>query len=90
MASTVMAYYDPTADIEIITDGSPVGLGAILSQHDKPVAFASRALSHAESRYSQTEREALAVVWACEHFDLYVCGAPQFTVVTDHKPSCVG
>ena len=86
MDSTIMAYYDPTADIEIFTDASPVGLGAILSQHDKPVAFASRALSHAESRYSQTEREALAVVWACEHFDLYVRGAPQFSVITDHKP----
>ena len=38
-----------------------------------------------ESRYSQTEREALAVVWACEHFDIYVSCA-SFTVVTDHKP----
>lgn len=86
MESTVMAYFDPEKDIEIITDASPVGLGAILTQDDKPVAFASRALSHAESRYSQTEREALAVVWACEHFDLYVRGAPQFSVITDHKP----
>ena len=37
------------------------------------------------SRYSQTEREALAVVWACEHFDIYVRGS-SFTVVTNHKP----
>ena len=35
---------------------------------------------------SQTEREALGVVWACEHYDMYVRGAPHFTVVTDHKP----
>ena len=31
------------------------------------------------------EREALAVVWACEHFHLYVFGAPG-EVITDHKP----
>ena len=42
-------------------------------------------LSDVETRYSQTEREALAVVWSCEHFDIYVRGS-SFTVVTDHKP----
>ena len=52
---------------------SPVGYGGNLVQDD------------VETRYSQTEREALAVVWACEQFDIYVRGAP-FKVVTDHKP----
>ena len=47
--------------------------------------YGSHALSDVESRYSQTEREALAVVWACEHFDIYVRGS-SFMVVTDHKP----
>ena len=35
-------------------------------------------------RYSQTEREALAVVWGCERFHMYLTGA-QFDLVTDHK-----
>ena len=48
------------------------------------VAYASRSLSNTEQRYSQTEREALAVVWACEHFHLYVYGKP-VEVYTDHK-----
>ena len=48
------------------------------------VAYASRSLSPVEQRYSQTEREALACVWACERFHLYVYGAP-FTLITDHK-----
>ena len=32
----------------------------------------------------QTEREALAVVWGCLHFHLYVYGHP-FEIITDHK-----
>lgn len=68
-ADTVIAYFDPNEKIEIIVDASPVGLGAILKQNGRIVAFASRALTDTETRYSQTEREALAIVWACEHFD---------------------
>ena len=37
-----------------------------------------------ERRYSQTEREALAIVWGCERFHLYLYGA-DFEIVTDHK-----
>jgi hypothetical protein len=49
------------------------------------MVYASWALSDVEGRYSQTEREALAVVWACEHYNVYVNGAP-FQVTTDHLP----
>ena len=88
--SSTMAYFDPEKDTELIVDASPVGLGAILTQKTCEagrmiVAYASRSLSPVEQRYSQTEREALACVWACERFHLYVYGAP-FTMITDHKP----
>jgi hypothetical protein len=43
-----------------------VGLGAIMSQESKTVAFASRSLSDTETRYSQTERDALAIVLASD------------------------
>ena len=66
-------------------DASPVGISAVLSQNGRIVQFASRALSAVEQRYSQTERKALAITWACEHFHIYIFGAP-FTVFTDHKP----
>ena len=54
-ADTVIAYFDPSKEIEIIVDASPVGLGAMLEQDGRIVAFASRALTDTESRYSQTE-----------------------------------
>ncbi|KAK3105801.1 hypothetical protein FSP39_006028 [Pinctada imbricata] len=84
-SKNVMSYYDPEKPVEVRVDASPIGLGAILAQ-DKIVAYASRSLTPVESRYSQVEREALAVVWACEHFDLYLRGLVHFKVITDHKP----
>ena len=49
------------------------------------VSYASRSLTDVERRYSQTEKEALALVWACEHFNMYVTGL-SFELETDHKP----
>ena len=70
-------------------DASPVGLAAILIQHDDKtqnvISYASRALTTGEQLYSQTEREALAVVWCCERFHFYIYGKP-VTVYSDHKP----
>ena len=63
-----MAFYDPKKKPTVVVDSSPVGLGAILLQDNKPVAYASRSLTDAETRYSQIEREALAVVFGCEHW----------------------
>lgn len=48
------------------------------------IEFVSRALSPVEQRYSQTEREALAVNWACEHLHIFLFGA-KFKIYTDHK-----
>ena len=47
--------------------------------------FHTHTLTDTERRYSQTEREALAIVWACEIFHLYVYGT-NVKVITDHKP----
>ena len=87
----VTAYFDPDKPTEINVDASPVGLGAILAQTNSTtgdkhvVAYASRSLTAVEQRCSQTEREALAVVWGCEYYHLYIYGKP-VTVNTDHKP----
>ena len=85
----VTAYFDPTKDTEISVDASPVGLAAILSQVDGKtgthhiVTYASRSLSETEQRYSETEREALAVVWACEHRKNREMGSSTSALPTD-------
>ncbi len=58
----VMTNFDPAKQTEIWVDASPMGLGEILMQDQKIVSYASRSLTPVESRYSQTEREALAVM----------------------------
>ena len=68
----------------MIVDASPIGLGALLVQNDKVICYASRVLLDVETRYSQIEKEMLAVVWAVEHFYIYMYGA-QFTIVADHQ-----
>ncbi|XP_028416022.1 uncharacterized protein K02A2.6-like [Dendronephthya gigantea] len=89
-SNRTMAYFDPSKRTIATFDASPFGLGAVLTQVDadgqeRSVAYASRTLSDVERRYSQTEREALAIVWGCERFHLYLYGS-QFEIVTDHKP----
>ena len=88
-SAPALAYFDKTAPTKVIADASPVGLGAVLLQEqdgiDRPVYSASRSLSPVERRYSQTEREALTLVWACKRFHLHLFGLPEFVLVTDHK-----
>ena len=66
-----------------------MGLRAVLIQMQNgepvPICYVSRALTACEKRYSQTEKEALGIVWACERFNAYIEGA-LFDLVTDHKP----
>lgn len=83
----VLVPFDPAAPIVLTTDASPFGISAILShrinEEDRPVAFASRALTPAEQNYSQLDREALAIVYGVQHFHTYVYGA-KFTLETDN------
>ena len=71
------------------TDASPTGLGAVLIQIEqeveRPIAFASKRLSPAERNYSQTDREALALVVGVKKFKYYLLGR-NFKLKTDHRP----
>ena len=61
-----------------------MGLGAILEQDNKVIAYASRALSKSECNYSTIQKECLAIVFATKQFRHYLLGR-QFTVMTDHE-----
>ena len=71
------------------TDASGKGFGALLEQEGEdnkryPIAYASRQTNQAEAKYAPTELEVAALVYAVEHFEVYLLGN-SFTVYTDHK-----
>ena len=67
-------------------DASDSGISAALLQTGIPVAYSSRALTSAETNYAHTEKELLAIVFACEKFDQYVYGRDKVHVHSGHKP----
>lgn len=85
-----LGYYDPNDRTQVVADASPVGLGSVLIQFDNSgpriIAYGNKSLTDVEKRYCQTEKEALALVWAVEHFKMYLYGKDQFELITDHKP----
>ena len=90
-SAPVLKHPDFERPFFISTDASGFGLGAILFQKygpdlldEYPVSYISRTLKGPELRYSATEREAMAVWWACDQFLDYIDGR-QVTVYSDHK-----
>jgi hypothetical protein len=84
----VLIYPDFKRKFLLFTDGSYIGLGAVLAQLDdnnkeRVIAYASRSISGAERNYAPTELECLAAVWGMEHFRSYLL-YQQFELITDH------
>lgn len=82
----VLALYDVRAPVVVSVDASSVALGAVLLQAGRPVEYASRTLTPAQTRYAQIEKELLAIVFACEKFHQYIYGKNEVIVESDHKP----
>ena len=76
----------------LATDASDSGIGAVLLQADEegikhPVAYFSRKLLPAERKYSTIEKEALSLIKAIEHFNIYFSPSLfPIQVFTDHNP----
>ena len=88
-STTVLTHFDPRHPIVLTVDASPYGIGAILSHRkngiEHPVGFVSRSLNSAEKNYSQTELEALAIIFGILKFQSYLFGH-HFTIETDYRP----
>ncbi|UYV82739.1 K02A2.6-like, partial [Cordylochernes scorpioides] len=85
-----LALFDPSRTTIVSADASSFGIGGVLRQEQpdgslKPIAYVSRTLSETEKRYSQIEKEGLAIVWTCERLKDYVTGI-KIHIETDHKP----
>ena len=80
--------------VVLATDASPVGVSAILSHRfgdgtERPIAYFSRVLSETERRYTQLDREALAIKEGVRKFQQQLFGR-KFILVTDSKPlTCI-
>lgn len=84
-----LGFFNKDHRTTVMSDASPTGLGAILIQTDpsgrsRVVTCASKSLTDTERRYCQTEKEALAIVWSVERFQVYLYGR-QFDILTDCK-----
>ena len=90
MTSTeTLAYFNNDCKVRVVADTGSTGLGAVPTQLQegqwRVVAYASTKITAVERRCSQTEKEAFALVWACERFHLDMYGR-EFELDTDHKP----
>ena len=83
----VLALPDPTKPFELVCDASGFGIGAVLLQSDRPIAYYSRKMVAAERNYVVTEQELLATVEALRVFRCYLLSGQQFNLVTDNKPN---
>ena len=81
---TLLHYPNFNETFEIHMDTSHTQLGAMISQNNKPIAFYSRKLSPAQTRYTTTERELLSIVETLKEFRNILLGQ-QLKIYTDHK-----
>uniref|UniRef100_A0AAQ4NRX0 Gypsy retrotransposon integrase-like protein 1 n=1 Tax=Gasterosteus aculeatus aculeatus TaxID=481459 RepID=A0AAQ4NRX0_GASAC len=89
-SAKVLCHYSADKDLVLACDALPYGIGAVLSHvmedgSEKPIGFMSRTLTPAEKRYSQLDKEGLAIIFGIKRFHKYIYGRT-FTISTDHKP----
>ncbi len=86
----VLAFPDYTQPFILCTDASALGIGSVLMKSSEGpcpgvIAYASRVLNSAESKYSVTHLEAPAVVWALKHFRDIIFWLSYYSI---HRPLC--
>lgn len=85
----VLAIFDPRGATKIASDASQNGIGSALLQRYgetwKPVTYASRVLTDTQKRYSQIEKEAMAIVFGYKKFHQFAYRR-KVILETDHHP----
>ncbi|UYV83116.1 K02A2.6-like [Cordylochernes scorpioides] len=83
-----LIHYSMKLPLTLTCDASAYGISGVLCHivegEEKPITFVSRTLSSAEVKYSQTEKEALAIVFATSKLRQYLFGR-KFVLKSDHK-----
>lgn len=91
-SNPVLRAPDFNKSFQMHVDANDIGIAAVLMQEDEnsdlhPVSFYSKKLNKFQKSYSTIEKEALALVSAVLHFEIYITNSRNPTVVyTDHNP----
>jgi hypothetical protein len=88
ISAPILAYPDFDAPFRLTTDASSTAIAGVLSQIQRdgtehPIAFFSRTLNRAESRYPAVEQELMAIVFSVRHFAKFLYNHP-VTIFTDN------
>ncbi|GJS41972.1 reverse transcriptase domain-containing protein [Tanacetum coccineum] len=86
--ASILIAPDWDQSFELMCDASDYAIGAVLGQqiekHFRPIHYASKTMTEAESNYTTTEKEMLAVVYTFEKFQSYLI-MNKSIVYTDHS-----
>jgi hypothetical protein len=84
VSAPILTIPDGSGGLIIYSDASKKGLGCVLMQHGRVVAYASRQLKPYEQNYPTHDMELAAVVFALKIWRHYLYGV-QCEIFTDHK-----
>lgn len=82
--NAILAFPNFDEEFVIYTDASKYQLGGVITQKGRPLAFYSRKLTDAQTRYTTTERELLSIVETLKEFRTILLGQ-KLKVYTDHQ-----